>query len=380
MKKFVFAFLALLILIGVVGCTGNPITTTTTSTTALMTASTDTVIKYAKGFTIENIGDGIKKITDGEKQTLILVPAGKTVPAQYSTDVQIQIPIKSAVILASTFAALMRPLGVMNTVVGSGTNENELYIDELKAQYASGATKYVGGGGMGAPDYEAIAALKPDVVFCSTGYPDAVTFYQKMESLGLHVVVINDFLENDALARLEWMKVIAAFYQKDTVAQDYLNSVENKINDIVAITSKAATKPNVLWGSIFMGTVYASGANSYTAKWIAQAGGSYVFSDLPGSGSPTINIEELYARGKTADIFIYSSTPPYINSIKEIIDGNPVLFDLPVLQYGKVYCMQPWFYQISDKPDEVVADLAYIFHPDLFPGYQLKHFMLLPSN
>ena len=129
-----------------------------------------------------------------------------------------------------------------------------------------------------------------------------------------------------------------------------------------------------------MGAVYVSGADSYTTKWVAQAGGSYAFSDLPGSGSATINLEELYARGKTANIFIYSSTPPYVNSIKEITDANTVLADLTVLQYGKIYCMQPWFYQISDKPDEVVADLAYIFHPDLFPGYQLKDFMLLPAQ
>jgi iron complex transport system substrate-binding protein len=129
-----------------------------------------------------------------------------------------------------------------------------------------------------------------------------------------------------------------------------------------------------------MGTCYVSKGESYVAKMIDMAGGEYVFDDLPGSDTVNISLEELYARGKMANVFIYASTPPYINSIKEIVDNNPVLADLPTIVSGEVYCMQPWYFQISDKPDEIVEDLAYIFHPSRFPGYTLKHFMLLPKQ
>lgn len=370
MKKLLAVLLVISVFLGVVGC----------KSTTKEGAQTATGAVYATGFTIEKLANGCKKLTDGEKQSYILVPEGKKAPAGYETIPQIKVTVKRAVILSSTFGALMRSLGVLDSLVGSGTVENQLYLEELKSRYASGQIKYIGGGAMGAPDFEAIQALKPDVVFCSTGYPDAVTYYNKMKGVGLNVVVVNDYLETDPLARLEWIKVFGAFYGKDKEAENYFAGVEKKISDIRAKTAVKSYLPPVLWGSIFMGTVYVSGGESYVAKWIQIAGGLYVFSDIKGSGSASVSLEELYARGKNADVFIYASTPPYINSIKEITDNGPVLADLPVIKQGKVYCFQPWFYQISDKIDEIVLDLAFICQPDLFPGHKIQHFMVLPEK
>lgn len=361
--------LVLSLVIGIIGC----------KSTAKET-STETGTVYATGFTIEALANGVKKVTDGENQTLLLVPKGKKPPTGYEDLPQVTVPVKSAVILSVTFGALMRPLEVIDSVVGSGTMENELYIEEMKQRYASGQIKYVGGGTMGAPDFEAIQLLKPDIVFCSTGYPDWVEYYNKLKSMGLKVAVCNDYLETDPLARLEWIKFIAAFYGKDADAQTYFNDVVKKIDEIKNQVMVSSRYASVLWASIFMGNCYVSNGDSYVAKMIDMAGGEYVFKDLPGSGTSSISLEELYARGKTANVFIYASTPPYINSIKEIVDNGPVLADLPVMVSGEVYCFQPWYFQISDKPDEIIQDLAYIFHPSRFPGYKLKHFMLLPKQ
>lgn len=370
MKKIIISLLILSLVIGIVGCKND----------AKEQTSAKTNVVYASGFTVETLGSGIKKLTDGENQTFLLVSEGNKVPAGYENIPQIGVPIKKAVILSVTFGALMRPLGVLDSVVGSGTVPDELYIDEMKQGYDSGRIKYVGGGTMGAPDFEAIRLLKPDIVFCSTGYPDWLEYYNKMKSIGLNVVVCNDYLEVDPLARLEWIKFIAAFYEKDQEAENYFTGVVGKINDIHQKIMVSSYLPTVLWTSIFMGTCYVSNGDSYVAKMIDMAGGRYVFNDLPGSGTSSISLEELYARGKMANVFIYASTPPYINSIKEIVDGNPILVDLPTITSGEIYCFQPWYFQISDKPDELVQDLAYIFRPGLFPGYKLKHFMLLPKQ
>ncbi|MDD5288431.1 MAG: ABC transporter substrate-binding protein [Dehalococcoidales bacterium] len=345
-------------------------------------------LKYATGFKIKEVGGQCQIVTDAENQSFILLPKGKKAPVlvtpgdkaseSYANLPQINTPVERVVILSVTFGALMRPLGVIDTVVGSGTLEDELYIDEMKQGYASGNIKYVGGGGMGAPDFEAIQALDPDVVFLSTGYPDAVKYYEQLKGMGITVVVCNDFLESHPLARLEWMKFIAAFYDKEQPADTYFDGVEKKIDDIKMQAMLSSRLASVLWASIFMGNCYVSGGDSYVAKMIELAGGNYVFKYLAGNGASSIALEELYARGQNCNEFIYASTPPYINSIKEIVDGSPVLADLPVIEAGEVYCFQPWFYQISDKPDEIVQDLAYIFHPSRFPDYQLKHFMLLP--
>jgi cobalamin transport system substrate-binding protein len=369
MKKLLALVFVISLLIGITGCKG------TSEETTLETGT-----KYATGFTIETLANGVKKVTDGENQVLLLIPKGKKAPTGYENSIQISTPVKSAVILSVTFGALMRPLGVLDSVVGSGTIENELYIEEMKQGYASGQIKYVGGGTMGAPEFEAIKLLQPDIVFCSTGYPDWVEYYNKIKSMGLDVAVCNDFLENDPLARLEWIKFIAAFYGKDKEAGDYFTGVVEKIDEIKIQIAASSRYTSVLWASIFMGNCYVSKGDSYVAKMITMAGGDYVFKDLPGTDTASISLEELYARGKMANVFIYASTPPYINYIKEIVDNSPVLADLPTIVSGEVYCMQPWYFQISDKPDEIVQDLAFIFHPSRFPGYALKHFMRLPKQ
>jgi len=369
MKKFFTLMLALVLIAGVIGCKGTKKATTAASGAV-----------YATGFTMENLGGGVTKLTDGEKQTFLLMPQGKKAPAGYESVPKISVPVKRAVILSVTFGALMRPLGVLDSLVGSGTVESELYIEELKQRYESGQIKYVGGGAMGAPDFEAIQMLKPEVVFVSTGYPDAVNYYNELKGMGLNTVVVNDYLETDPLARLEWIKVLGAFYGKDKEAESYFSGVEKKIKDLQAKVAASSFSPSVLWTSIFMGTAYVSGGDSYVAKWVKMMGGRYLFDDLKGSGASSISLEELYARGKNTDVFIYASTPPYINSVKEVITNGPILADIPVVRNGTIYCFQPWFYQIADKPDEILQDLAAIFHPALFPGYKLKNFMLLPPQ
>jgi iron complex transport system substrate-binding protein len=369
MKKFLVMILVFTLLLGVAGCK-----TTEKGTTA------NAGVTYATGFKIESLAGSVQKLTDGENQAFLLVPQGKKAPAGYENLATIAVPAKRVVILSVTFGALMRPLGVLDSLVGSGTVESELYISELKQRYTSGQIKYVGGGAMGAPDFEAIQLLKPDVVFVSTGYPDAVKYYNELKGMGLNTVVVNDYLETDPLGRLEWIKLFGAVYGKDKEAESYFAGVEKKIKDIQAKVMVSSSLPSVLWTSIFMGTAYVSGGESYVAKWIKMTGGLYLFSDLKGSGASSISLEELYVRGKTADVFIYASTPPYINSVKEVIDNGSVLADMPVVKRGTIYCFQPWFYQIADKPDEILQDLAAIFHPDLFPGYQIKNFMLLPAR
>ena len=370
MKLALNLLMVLVMLVGVNGC--RPVVEDP--------ATTNIEVAYATGFSIENLENGVKKLVDGENQTILLIPAGQTAPAGYNSAVKIEIPVSRVVILSVTFGALMRPLGVLDSLVGSGTLENELYIEELAARYASGQIQYVGAGGMGDPDYEAVRALNPDLVLLATGYPGAVEIYEKLKNLGINVVVCNDFLENDYLGRLEWIKFIAAFYQKDVEAAAHFDAVVEAINEIQARIAISSYLPGVIWASSFMGTVYVSGNESYIARGLRYAGAVNVFNHITGAGSATISLEELYVRGKDAEYFIYASTPPYINSVAEIVEENPVLAEMSSVRNGRVYCFQPWYFQIADRPHEIILDLAAIFHPNIFPDHELKHFMLLPAD
>lgn len=337
-------------------------------------------VKYATGFSIEYLPSGCKKVTDGEGQELLLVPRGKKVPPGYEDLPKINIPVKRVICLSTTEVCCLRALGVLDSVVAVSTKKDKWYIDKIKRMMEEGKIKFVGSTGMGEPNYEEVVSLKPDVVFTYTGYSKALQSFNKLRELDIPVAVDNEWMENHPLGRLEWVKFLAAFYNKEGEANTFFDRVEGKTKDIFTRVSQEEKKPSVLWGSIFAGKCYVPANDSYVAKEIALAGGDYLFTNLKGTGSAIITPEELYAKGKKADIFIYSSWPPYIKSVKQIVKANPNLADIKPIREGKVWCFQPWYYQSIDKTDDIVEDLAALFYPSLFAEHKLKYFQKLPEE
>lgn len=337
-------------------------------------------LKYAKGFEIENLSDGCKKVTDGEGRTLLLVPRGQQPPSEYKNLPVIYTPVKQVVVTSTTQAALLRPINELGSIIGVTTEKDKWYIDELKERLESGKIQLVGSG-MGPLNYDRVVTLKPDIVFIYTGTPGSSETVQKLDELKVPVAVTNSWLEQHPLGRMEWVKFLAAFYEKDQEAQEFFEAAMKKAKKIMEKVEGAKVKPKVLWGNIYQGKVYVPARGSYAAKTIEMAGGDYLFKDLEGTGSSTIALEEFYARGKEADVYVSSTTPNYgINSIAKIIEQGKVLADLKPIKEGKVWCFQPWYYQAVDKTDEMIADLAFIFHPDLFPGARLKYYLKLPET
>ena len=349
------------------------------SPTATVASKPLTSVKYATGFKIEYLADGVKKVTDGEKQQILLVPAGKRAPAGMESLPRVTIPIKRAVYLSSTSVSLLRPLKVLDTVIGVTTEKDRWYIDEMKRGLDSGQITLVGKG-MGEPNYEKILALKPDAVFMYTGSADYVKRFEKFNELKIPVAVDNEYLENDPLGRMEWIKFLAAFYDNDAEADAFFRGTENRVQAITAKVSGVDRKPNVAWLLTSKGTNYVPGGDSYVAKMIAMAGGDYWFKDHGGVGDNNITEEEVLTRGQQADVLIWPSFPPYVNSMPDVVAAAPKLADLKVVKDGKAWCFQPWFYQSLDKTEDAIQDLAAIFHPDLFLGYELKQFRVLPRE
>lgn len=334
-------------------------------------------LKYAKGFKIEKLSGGCKKIVDASGREILLVPRGQEAPSEYKHLPVVYTPVEKVIIASTTYASLMRPLGVLDSVIGVNTDKDQWYIEEIKKKIESGDIHVIGSG-MGPLDYDKIVAIKPDLVLIYVSGPNDTQTLKKLEELNIPVAVAGEWLENDPLARVEWVKFIAAFYDKEQQASYFFDNVEKKIEEVISKVSKAKKRPKVLWGLIYQGKAYVSAGDSYVAKMIELAGGDYIFKDNKGTGSSSITFEEFYARGKDADVFIHASI--LSEKISDIIDQSKILADLPTIKEGKVWDFQPWYWQSVDKTDEIIEDLAAIFYPELFPNHQLRHFKKVPEN
>ncbi len=370
-KTIIFLVLAFLFLVLAGGCAAKG--------QSSQTAKKTEEVKYAQGFQIEYLNNGCKRLFDGEGRELLLVPRGQKPPAGSENALKIEIPVKKVVVCSTTQAALLKPLGVLNSIVGVTTEEKNWFIDPVKKAMAKGEIVYLGKNT--AMDYEKLRALRPDVVFIYTKTPGMSEVLQKLNELGIPVAVDNEYLEEHPLARMEWVKFLAAFYDKEKEADNFFNQAVKRAQEVEEKTAGAKGKPKVLWGSISQGKVYVPRAGSYVAKMIAMAGGDYLFNDLAGTGSASITLEEFYARGQQADVYISSTSPNYgVTSIQKIIAQGEILSGLKAVKEEKVWCFQPWYWQTLDQTDEQIEDLAAIFHPELYPDYKLKHFLKLPAK
>ncbi len=344
------------------------------------TAAGAVELKYATGFKIEHLAGGCKQVTDGEGRKLILVPRGQRPPSGYGNLPVVYTPVRRVVIGSTAQAALLRPLGELGSIIGVTTEKEHWHLEAVKEGLEQGRIQLVGSG-MGPLDYDRVVALRPDLVLIYTGTPGSSETLRKLEELKVPVAVENSHLEQHPLGRMEWVKFLAAFYGKEKEAAEFFEAAAKRTAKIAREAASAKAKPKVLWGSIYQGKVYVPAGASYAARMIEMAGGDYLFKDLAGTGSSTVTLEEFYARGKNADVYISSTMPNYgITSIAKIVEQGKVLKDLLPVKEGKVWCFQPWYYQSLDKTDEMIADLAAIFHPELFPEVKIKHHLRLPAS
>ena len=129
---------------------------------------------------------------------------------------------------------------------------------------------------------EKLMALKPDLVMnfaTGGGYDD----YERIEALGLPLMLTSEWQEDHPLAKAEWIKLFGMLFGKEALADSiyeqsklvYLvNGIFTKIN-----AAHIPNCPRVLVGMSYGGTWYAPGGNSYTAQLIHDAGGCYLWAE-----------------------------------------------------------------------------------------------------
>lgn len=381
-RKIILSVLSILCVLTLFGCANEEKEEVNTGTDPVK--GTNVEIKYTDAFSIVDYDKDVKLVTDGENQKFLLVPEGKETPEIPETKdaTVVHTPLKNVVYASSTQVSLLKPFFEdedWNSVAGVTAKAEEWYIDEVKTGMEKGDITFVGGDGMGEPDFELIQSLNPDMVVVYTGEYGQQTTLAKMKELGIPCMVVNDYTENDDMGRMEWTRFLAAFYNKDKEATQFMSEKEELLKEIQAdVTGKPS--PKVVWASAYEGTVYVPNGGSYVAKQIEKAGGDYVFADLnPYQGSSTqLTLEEFYEKAKDADAFIYSTSKLYMPSIADLKAVSPLLEDFKSVKDGNVYCFAPSYYMDLDKTVEGVKDLAKIFHGDVYPDWQLQMYEALP--
>lgn len=374
--KYRFATLSLfyfLLLLTVTACNNKK------TTDQKVPAGNQVTLSQAKGFNIVHGNNYTTVIVynpwkKGEVyDTYYLVKAeADSVP---SDGHKVVIPVKSMMVNSATHLGFLELLGELDKVTGVCSTQY-IYNPTILKGVQEGKVKDLGESFN--LDIENLLMLHPQIVMTSA-YNAEDENSRRMKQTGLNIIYNIEWQEPTLLGRAEWIKFIAAFFDKETMADSIYNDVEKRYNDLQRMTTALSHAPSVFSGQDYRGTWSMAGGRSYTAQLFRDAGANYYYANDSTATSIPSSIEEALIQFSKADIWIGVQA----NSLKELekTDSKYKLFK--AFQQGKVYNTNRrmnatggndyWEGSVA-RPDLLLSDMIKICHPNLLPKYELTYY------
>lgn len=346
-------------------------------------------LAYATGFTVEYFNN-YKVVTvlqpypeATEAFRYVLVQCGTPAPTDVGDAQVMELPVKSIAALSTVqFADLIR-LELLDRLVAV-QKFDQIYASEVLDLAQAGKLVEMGGGHSDV-NMEVAINLQPGLIMTSASGDSTQWDHPKLLEVGLPVALHASWLEETPLGRAEWIKYMGVFFNKEARAEAIFSSMAARYEAIAAKARAATTKPKVFTGFTYKGSWYITGGNSYFARYLADAGADYIWSDDDSTGSPTRSFEEVFDRAKEADIWINGSQS--WNVLADVLKDDERNAEFTAFQTGRIYNnnkrMNPtaggndYWQSGVGNPDVILADLIKIFHPELLPDHELVYFQQL---
>lgn len=341
-------------------------------------AQTSSERSYAQNFEIENFKTHriltIRNTHQGAATTTqyALIPKTSQLPDLPPDLTVIRTPVERVVIMETVYIGYLEALDQLDTIVGAGT-VNFISNSAVRARVESNDIQSVQVGQ--SLDIERMLVLQPDLILTSISGDPAFDIPAKLSRSGLPVVLTAGYMEAHPLARAEWIKYIAAFFDAETTADVHFQQVANHYEALKAKVCNIANKPTVFVGAPYSGVWHVAAGESYTARAIRDAGGDYLWSDLSQQGAIPLDIERVFLRAANADIWL---NPSFFRSLDELLTAETRFVNFKAAQIGAVFNNTKqvasnggnaiWETGIV-RPDKVLADMIAIFHPEHMPDH-----------
>lgn len=186
-----------------------------------------------------------------------------------------------------------------------------------------------------------------------------------------------EHLEPTPLARAEWMKFLALFFNKEAEAETLFARLESEYQQTAALAASVTVRPNVLVGTPNKNGWQIFGGGNVHARLIADAGGRYLWDDnqSPESGR-TVPFEQGLTRARQADVWLIGPDASFGPRVAEVTVHDPRYTYIPAVRRGRVYVehrnypsgRNPWWDEALVNPHLELMDHIRLLHPELVPA------------
>lgn len=346
-------------------------------------------LSYASGFTISQGKDywevEVSQAWTGSDRIfryLVLEENADKPPGDF--DAIIQLPVEKVILTSTTHIPHLDMLNSTEKLIGF-PNLNLISSEKAWQQIDAGRVEDLGAGPSANP--EMVIDLAPDLIMIST-LGDDLKYLDLLTQAEIPAVINGEYVEQHPLGRAEWIKftgVLIGKYKEakaafEKVEKDYLEAEKliDSINDSIF--------PTVLSGVLYQDIWYAPGSESWGAKILENAGGSYIFSDQKGTGSAQLNYEFVLDNALEADFWIGSAD---FSDLQTMGNAEPRYKAFKAFKSGNVFSYTQkkgraggfeYFELGYMRPDLILKDLIKILHPNLLPAYQLYFYQQLDES
>lgn len=372
MKLFLSKILALSLLILLFSCKNDQKNIESEGKT-----NTESNIKYAKGFDIQHFNNYTKLTIKAPYQNSTETFEFILTSNKSNTDLNaIQIPLNSIVVTSTTHIPMLELLQVENKLVGFPNTD---YISSPKTRnlITQGSIKELGH--EESINTELLLDLKPDLVV-GFSLNSNNKMFSVIEKLGIPVLLNGDWMEETPLGRAEWIKFFGVLFDKEKMADSIFNNIEKNYLEAKTIAAKATEKPTVISGGLFKDVWNLPAGDSFEAAFLKDANTNYLWKDSKGKGSLSLNIENVFEKGKDAELWI---SPSYYKTMEQLNDANDIYSKFNAFQNKNIYTYVNkqgalggivYFELAPARPDLVLKDLIKIAHPELLKNYELTFY------
>lgn len=315
-------------------------------------------LSCAENFSVDYYDGGAARLRIGRAQDFLLLPAGAAVPAGLEALPRIPIPAEKIYLASSSVPDLFLQIGALDTVQYSSTTAENWRIPELREAMEEEKIWYAGK--YSAPDYELLLSEGCGLVVENTMILHNPAVKEKLEELGLPVLIEYSSYEPHPLGRVEWVKLYGLLTGRLSEAEAFF---DRQMETFRAVQDAAPSGKTVAFFHITSsGGVVVRRAADYVTRMIELAGGKTVFTDLPGEGSTlssvTIQLESFYAQARDADVLIYNSTVAGdVEDMEDFLALSPVLKDFRAVKENNVWCTEMSMFQRTSAAADMIADL-----------------------
>ena len=329
-------------------------------------------LSCADQFEVEQYG-AYKLITIVDNGRFLLVPKGVKVPADVPADVTVlQQPLENVYLVSSAVMDLVCQIGAVSDLKYTGVKEKDWYVKEAADAMAAGNLIYAGK--YNAPDYELLLSGGCTFAIENTMITHNPEVKEKLEELGIKVMIERSSYEKHPLGRLEWIKLFGVLFGREQQAKAFFDAQAAHIEPIL---EKEKTGLSVAFFAVASdGTITVRKPNDYVSSMIELAGGTYslngyVPEEENALSTLKMQMEDFYAAEKDADILIYNGTiEGELTSIAELVQKNSLFADFKAVKSGQVYTTGNNFYQQTSGTCDFIEDLNKVLNGETDAEYR----------